>query len=104
MALPHGDVVYQMSLSRDARWAATASMDQKGRLWELAPGAPPKLVREIDFEDRVMRAVFSPDNRWVAFASWDHSAALLDLRAPATSAAVHLRGHVGRIQIGRAHV
>ena len=72
-------------------------MVQKGRLWELPPGAPPKLISEIDFDDRVMRAVFSPDNRWVAFASWDQTAAFLDLRAPATSEAVRLKGHVGRI-------
>ena len=97
MPLPHGDVVYQMSLSSDGRWAATASMDKKGRLWELAPGASPKLVREIDFKDRVFRAVFSADSRWAAFASWDHSAALLDLRAAATSPAVPLKGHVGKI-------
>ncbi len=32
VSLPHGNVVYQMSLSGDGRWAATASMDQKGRL------------------------------------------------------------------------
>ena len=67
-------------------------------MWELAPGASPKLVREIDFKDRVFRAVFSPDSRWAAFASWDHSAALLDLRAAAaTSPAVRLKGHVGKI-------
>jgi WD40 repeat protein len=72
-------------------------VDQKGRLWELVPGASPKLLREIDFEDRVFRAVFSPDDRWVALASWDHSAVLLDLRAAATSPAVRLKGHVGKI-------
>jgi WD40 repeat protein len=72
-------------------------MDQKGRSWELAPGASPKLVREIEFEDRVFRAVFSPDSRWVAFASWDHSAVLQDLPAPATASPVRLTGHVGRI-------
>lgn len=97
VALPHEDVVYQVSLSNDGRFAATASMDRTGKLWELAPGAPPKLIREINFEDRVVRAVFSPDNRWVAFASWDHTAALLDLSAPATSPPTLLRGHVGRL-------
>ncbi|MGR9286552.1 WD40 repeat domain-containing protein [Rhizobium johnstonii] len=99
VALPHGGFVYQVSLSGDGHFAATAGVDSTGRLWELAPRAPPKLAREIHFEDRVMRAVFSPDNRWVAFASWDRTAALLDLRPPATSSPVVLRGHVGRILV-----
>jgi hypothetical protein len=53
-------------------------------------------VREVEFDDRVFRAVFSPDGRWAAFGSWDRTAALLDLRAP-DAPVVRLRGHVGRV-------
>lgn len=94
--LPHDEVVYQVAFSPDGRWAATASFDQKGRLWDLQ-GAAPKLAREVAFNDRVLHAEFSPDGRWVAFGSWDNTSVLLALQDVATATPVVLRGHVGRL-------
>ena len=94
--LPHDNVVYQVAFSPDGRWAATASNDQKGRVWDLQ-GAAPKLAREVAFSARVLQAAFSPDGRWVAFGSWNKTAALLALQDVATATPVFLSGHVGRL-------
>jgi len=99
--LPHGDdngngnAVYQVVFSPDSRWAATASIDKKGRLWDLGAGSEPKLITELKFKDRVLQAAFSPDNRWVVFGSWDQTLKLLELTNPGTP--IELIGHAGRI-------
>jgi WD40 repeat protein len=93
---PHNDVVADVAVSADSRWAATASFDHKGRLWEITADEP-KLVAEIPFDDRVTQAAFSPDNHWVAFGSWDRTAKVLDLKDAEAAKPVTLAGHAGRI-------
>ncbi len=82
---PHQDAVAEVAFSADSRWAATTSFDHKGRLWDIESGAEPKLVAELQFDDRVMETAFSPDNRWLAFGSWDRTAKVLDLKNPDTA-------------------
>ena len=94
---PHQDAVAEVAFSADSRWAATTSFDHKGRLWDIESGAEPKLVAELQFDDRVMETAFSPDNRWVAFGSWDRTAKVLDLKNPDTAKPITLAGHAGRI-------
>ncbi|MFI5099309.1 MAG: hypothetical protein ACHQE5_02170 [Actinomycetes bacterium] len=50
---PHRDAVSQVAFSADSRWAATASFDMTGRLWDIKSGAEPKLVAALKFDDRV---------------------------------------------------
>ena len=69
----------KLQFSPDSRWAATTSMDHKGRLWDIQSGAEPKLVAELSFDNRVMETAFSPDNHWVASGSWDRTAKVIDL-------------------------
>jgi len=67
----HRDVVQGVAISRDGRWALSASSDLTLRLWELATGH----CRAVwsGHRDWVRSVVFGPQDRWALSASYDRT-------------------------------
>ncbi len=87
----------QTAISSNARWVAAANWGGKGRLYELRPGAGPKLAFEVPFGALVMESSFSRDHRWLAFGAWDALVKVVDLGTPGSFATAELSGHTGRV-------
>ena len=49
---PMGEAVTRVAISADGRWAAAASADHKGRLWDLSVNREPKQALEVQLGER----------------------------------------------------
>ncbi len=74
----HTDEVKSVALSSDGRYAASGSVDQSVRVWNLATGKEEKLLR--GHTKQVWSVLFHPNNRQVFSASWDATARLWDIQ------------------------
>jgi WD40 repeat protein len=70
--------VFQVELSPDGALLASAGDDRTARVWDLAGGAPPLVLRH---ETGVQGVGFSPDGRTLGVTGRDGSLSLWDPRA-----------------------
>jgi WD40 repeat protein len=63
----HTDKIWDIDVSVDGHWLASASHDGTLRLWDISPGATDGEGRMLaDFSPQAARSVaFSPDGRWL---------------------------------------
>jgi hypothetical protein len=73
----HGDEVKGVTLSPDGRHAASGSLDQTVRLWDIVAGKEVKVLR--GHTKQVWGVLFHPNARQVFSVSWDATARLWDV-------------------------
>jgi len=69
----HTSAIRALSLSRDGRWALTASEDKTARLWEVSTGRLVRTIRPTAEAGKVgmlYAAALSPDGRVAALGGW----------------------------------
>jgi WD40 repeat protein len=75
----HTDEVKSVALSADGRYAASGSVDQSLRIWDLAAGKEDKALR--GHSKQIWSVLFHPNGRQVFSASWDATARLWDIKS-----------------------
>src|ERR1017187_9535856 len=65
----HSEMVTDVALSADGKWALSASADQTIKVWDLEKGA--ELSPLIGHADTVTGVAISPDGQWAVSASSD---------------------------------
>lgn len=74
----HGKEVKSVAFSPDGRQAASGSVDETIRIWDLATGKEDKTLR--GHSKQVWNVAWLPNGRQVLSASWDGTARLWDVR------------------------
>ncbi|MGY1689523.1 nSTAND1 domain-containing NTPase [Geodermatophilus sp. SYSU D01105] len=99
--LPHDDDVVDLALTGDGATLATAGMDGRVVLWDVADPAHPARVGPLltGHREFVYSVEFSPDGRTLASASGDGTVVLWDVSDPAGPEAIGdpLTGHTGQV-------
>lgn len=83
----HEEAVYDIALSPDGRWLATASLDHTARIWDLAAADPARASYPLSNTTYVSAVAFNPDGTRLAVANaegqvqmWDTSRGMTHLQ------------------------
>jgi hypothetical protein len=74
----HADEIKGVALSLDGRYAASGSVDQTVRVWDLGSGKEDKVLR--GHTKQVWAIAFHPNGRQLFSVSWDATARLWDVK------------------------
>jgi TRAP-type C4-dicarboxylate transport system substrate-binding protein/DNA-binding beta-propeller fold protein YncE len=78
----HTDKIYDIDISPDSKYLATASVDTTARLWDLATG---ETIRTFSGHTGAIDGIaFSPDGKTLVTGSADHNIRLWDVMSGAT--------------------
>jgi WD40 repeat protein/tetratricopeptide (TPR) repeat protein/tRNA A-37 threonylcarbamoyl transferase component Bud32 len=69
--LQHGGEVVTLAFSPDGKLLLTGCSDGMGRLWDVATGQPPRVLKH---QGAVVAVAFSPDGQTCVTGSWDGAA------------------------------
>jgi hypothetical protein len=88
----HTDTVFDIAVSTDGRYAATASHDRTGKIWDTGSGRALRTL--VGHKGRVWGIAFDPDGSRIATASDDETVALWDVSTGRRVKTIHYAGGI----------